>query len=218
MSKIDIKILLVGSRDTGKNSLIHQYIYHKFNNNYYLSTIGLNFLFKAIKIDNQEVLLKIVDTTGQEKYRSLLSNCFRKVDGIILVFDITNKSSFEDIEEWLLVINRINRDIKKILVGNKIDLVNCREINKENAEKYAERRNMKYFEVSDKTGENVEEAFSTLVRLILNSEKNINEKTNTKNKVGKKEFEIDNKTNNNHINLNSDKDFKKNKLYKFLNI
>ena len=177
-----------------------------------------------------------MDTSGQERYRSLPSGLYRNSDGIIFVFDVTNSESFNDLFVWILEANAINPECKKILIGNKIHLVNRRVISKERMEKFAERNNMECFEVSDKTGENVEQAFSTLVRLIVFDKKNI--KDNKKEKIYSKYKNLKKEDNNqtkieaktetktekikdNNINLNSKQGYKIikiNQLNKYLSV
>ena len=187
-----INILLVGDSSVGKTSLSRRYANNEFHENY-LSTIGIDYLEKVIDIDNQKVNLKILDTSGQERYFSISTSMFRQADGLIFVFDVTKKDSFEAISKWLTIAEDI-KDLPKILVGNKIDLQNRRKINKDRMENFAKsKNNMHCFETSAKTGENVEVAFIDLIRLILPDKisKNKNkaskkvtlEKNNEKNKA-----------------------------------
>ena len=198
MSILTFNIILLGNSSVGKSCLISKYAKNIFQDNY-LSTIGVDFLSKEININNQKINLKILDTCGQERYKSIASNYYRKVDGIMFVFDVTNKTSFDEVKTWLIGVDSVNDNCQKILVGNKIDLENNRNINKENIEKKAKELNMKYYETSAKTGQNVEEAFTELVNLILNNKGNINNKNG---KQGNKNIELDYKDNKKNIKLN----------------
>ena len=193
MSELEFKIILVGNSSVGKSSLISKYEKRVFQDNY-LSTVGMDMASKEININNKKINLKIIDTCGQERYKSIATNYYRKADGIMFVFDVTNEISFEEVKTWLLNVDNINNNCQKILVGNKIDLENNRIINKERMENKAKELNMKYYETSAKTGQNVEEAFTELVNLLLNNNKN--------GKQGNKNIELDHKDNKKNIKLN----------------
>ena len=107
-----------------------------------------------------------MDTAGQEKYRSITKNFIRNADGIIFVFDLSDKDSFKNIKDWLITTDEVKNNFQKILVGNKLDLPK-REIEKEIAEKYSENHGMNYFETSAKDGTNVELIFKEIAGLIL---------------------------------------------------
>ena len=190
MSKKDlnVKIVLIGNSSVGKTSLIHRYIEGEFKDNY-ISTIGTDMYEKSLLIDNQKVFLRIMDTSGQERFRSISQNFYRGAHGIIFVFDITNEESFKEIDRWLLDANDVNTNCKRILVGNKIDLKNNRKINKEKSNNKAINKNLNYYETSAKTGENVEFIFGEIVRLIINDKEIFfnNEKGNMKIKSNKNE-------------------------------
>ena len=170
MSTIKLKISLIGNSSVGKTSLCHKYVNNTFKDTY-MSTVGADYFEKTININNKEILLRIQDTSGQERFRSISPNFYRNVDGIIFVFDVTNKKSFKDVDNWLKDVNAINPQSKRILVGNKIDLLNSRIIYKENMENEIY-KNMNYYETSAKSGENVQEIFTEIVRLILNDKGN----------------------------------------------
>ena len=175
-----INILLVGNSSVGKTSLCNRYAKGEFHSEF-LSTIGTDIFGKSVRIDDENIYLKIMDFSGQERYRSIGQSYFRQADGIIFIFDITNKESLLDIENWLSAANNVNNDFKKILVGNKKDLEIIRVIDKNTGEKEANEKNMPYFETSAKTGENVEEIFIAIAKLIQTdktSKNNIN-KNNT---------------------------------------
>ena len=193
MSEVKLKIALIGNSSVGKTSLIHQYVNNTFKEEY-MSTIGTEYFEKTININNKEILLRIQDTSGQERFRSISLNFYRNVDGIIFVFDVTNIKSFEDVDNWLKNVNDINPESKRILVGNKIDLSNSRKIYKENMKKEIY-KNMDYYETSAKSGENVQEIFTEIARLILNdkgNKKSFNNKNeNVKLNQGKKRHKIE---------------------------
>ena len=170
MKKNDIllTILLLGDSSVGKTCLINRFANEKFEENF-ISTIGAELWEKSIKVNEKNVLLRIMDTCGQEKFKAITSCYYRNTDGIIFVYDVTNKNSFRNINKWLKDVNDFNNNFKGALAGNKIDLKDIRVINKEDMEKYADEQQIKSFEVSAKEGTNVEELFKYLAELIISN-------------------------------------------------
>ena len=163
------KILLIGDSSVGKTCLISKYAIGVFNEDY-ISTIGFDSRQKEEIINNEKVLVKIFDTAGQERFQSITANYLRNAEGVILVYDLTSTESFENLKFWIESIkNNLGNDepIPIIIIGNKIDLEDAREINKSVAEKFAKDNNYKYFETSAKTGEGVDDAFREIVKQIL---------------------------------------------------
>ena len=163
------KILLIGDSSVGKTCLISKYAIGVFNEDY-ISTIGFDSRQKEEIINNEKVLVKIFDTAGQERFKSITANYLRNAEGVILVYDLTSTESFENLKFWIESIkNNLGNDepIPIIIIGNKIDLEDAREINKSVAEKFAKDNNYKYFETSAKTGEGVDDAFREIVKQIL---------------------------------------------------
>jgi small GTP-binding protein len=163
------KILLIGDSLVGKTCLISRYAIGVFNEDY-ISTVGFDSRQKEEIINNEKVLVKIFDTAGQERFKSITANYLRNAEGVILVYDLTSTESFENLKFWIESIkNNLGNDepIPIIIIGNKIDLEDAREINKSVAEKFAKDNNYKYFETSAKTGEGVDDAFREIVKQIL---------------------------------------------------
>ena len=177
MDKITLNILLLGDSCVGKTSLMLRFTDDIFEE-ICSSTIGAEFKNKEMEINDESIILHILDTAGQERYRAIAKNFMRNVGGIIFVFDLCNKNSFENIKEWLMAADDTNSNYQKILVGNKLDILE-REIDKERAEKFSEKYNMKYFETSAKDGTNVELIFKEIAKLILSNkpEKEANNNT-----------------------------------------
>ena len=123
MDEITINILLLGDSNVGKTSLMIRFTDNKFEEDS-SATIGVEFKNKVIQIDNKNIKLHILDTAGQEKFRSVASNFIRRGDGIIFTFDLNNEESFENIKTWLITADGIKEDYQRILVGNKYDLPN----------------------------------------------------------------------------------------------
>ncbi len=165
MSKTKVIIVLLGNNAVGKTSLIKRYIENKFED-IFISTVGVDMFKKNLKINDKDINLEIMDTCGQERYKSIALGPIRNVNGIIFVFDVTNEQSFIDINNWLTEVEQIGKK-KAILIGNKIDLVDSIIIKYERMKHFADKKGMKCFQTSAKTGENVKEAFEELVHLIL---------------------------------------------------
>ena len=152
--KVDFSIILVGDSYVGKTSILKKFIDDEFNEET-KCTISVDFRCKNLKIDkNLYASLKIFDTAGQEKYRSLTKSYYRQAQGIILVFDLTNEISFSKLNKWINEINENTENVVIILVGNKADSSD-RKVDKINAENYAKERNIKYIETSAKEGTNI---------------------------------------------------------------
>ena len=170
------KILTIGDGGVGKTSILRRYVENKFLK-HHLSTIGIDYLSKTIKIKEQEIKLKIWDTAGQERYRNITSHIYKDADGIILVFDVTSEDSYNQITDWMDQIkNNVSQDdISLILIGNKCDIQE-RIVEKDREEQMAEKLEINYFETSALTGQGISEAFEGLAKLIL---KKKNPKENT---------------------------------------
>ena len=166
-----VQLLVIGDSSVGKTSLITRYTNGTFKEEY-LATVGLDYYSKNEEINNQIIQIKLWDTAGQERFKALTQNYFRNAEGVLLAFDVTNEESFNNLKDWISSI-KINMEAKNIflpliVVGNKIDMENDREITKEEAEKFASENKYKYFETSAKTGEGVDEAVKELINLVLN--------------------------------------------------
>ncbi len=164
MSQINLKVLLVGDSSVGKTTLLLKYVEGKFSDSH-ITTIGVEYKDKLIKINNRDVNLQIWDTSGQERYRSITKNFYRNADGILFVFDVTKEETFNHIKDWLISSDECDKDFKKIIVGNKIDLE--RVISKEKMEHFAKSKNMDCYETSAKTGDGVDKIFESIAELIL---------------------------------------------------
>ena len=178
-----IQIILVGESGVGKTSLIRRYTNNIFNSNH-LETIGIEFYNKEEKIDNKIIQIKFWDTAGQEIFHSLTKNFYRKADGIIIVYDITNKESFERIQDWIKSIydnTDTYKEIQMIIVGNKIDLEEMREVTKEDGIKIGKYYEIDFYEASAKNAEGVNNFMIKIIRDILNNKVNNRNTINIKN-------------------------------------
>ena len=163
-STYQIKIIMIGNSNVGKTSILKRYFHNKFEDNSTAATVSAIFQSKKIKIDPFTIAdLHIWDTAGQEQYRSLTKTYIYGSNGIVLVFDLTDEKSFNDLDFWIEEINEaVDKDkVIKILIGNKSDLQN-KKISYDTANKYAEKHNMKFHTVSAKDGINIDMVFEIL--------------------------------------------------------
>ena len=164
---IVFKILLLGDSEVGKSCFLMRYSENVFVENY-ITTIGLDYKLKYVKLDSgKTVKVQLWDTAGQDKYRTIAKNYFKGSHGILLLYDITKQSSYDNIREW---IHDIKEEVSEkaiiFLIGNKIDMTDKRKISKEKGEELAEEYKIPFFEASAKTGENVDEVFKALYKKI----------------------------------------------------
>ncbi|XP_063709366.1 uncharacterized protein LOC134837903 [Culicoides brevitarsis] len=179
-NKTFLKVLVLGDVAVGKSSLAHRYVNRTFSYEYRV-TIGADFLLKEIEYgDNEQITLQIWDTAGQERYKAFNAPFYRGADCAIIVFDITDPLTFDHLEFWLknLLENSQNEKIPIIVFGNRVDLKDLREVSMQKAQLWCFSRNLKYFETSAKTGENVEEAFDCLVKETLRHQNTIQVRAN----------------------------------------
>ena len=188
MSSNIIEIGIIGDTPTGKTSLINYYTGLGFTDNIIIKP-GIDFYIKKIKFRTKEYILKIYDTAGQENYHSLALNIFKKCRGLILVYSIDNKNSFDNVKEkWIKDIDDyLVSKIPIILVGNKKDLEKERIISEKEGLEIAKQKNYLFYETSAKTGENVNQIFQCLFEQIINVENIEKEDNNNNNKDDGKE-------------------------------
>ena len=165
-----IKLLLLGDLSVGKSSLIYRFIYDKFNPNE-ISTSELDLKTSDLIIDKKNVRVQLWDTVGQEKYKSITKNLIKRVQGIIIVYDITNKDSFKNIKTWAhLIEEEYGNKLPIIIVGNKIDLEENRKIKIEDAKAFCKNHKYKYVETSCKTGHNIKKSIAKICKIIIDSQ------------------------------------------------
>ena len=164
---ITLKLLIVGGSGVGKTNFVNRFWNNEFNQ-MYMSTTGVDSKSKVIELKNKKVRIQIWDTAGQEKYKAITKNLFLKVMGALILYDITDESSFEKLKTWVSTIKEeCGRHMQMIIVGNKSDLDEQRKMDKEDAMNFAKEQNIEYIECSSKTGENVLKAVSLLCEKIL---------------------------------------------------
>ena len=161
------KILLLGDSSVGKTCFLKRYTDDTFQDAY-LSTIGFDFKFKSITLNNgKEVRVQLWDTAGQERFRSITKSYYKGAHGIILMYDVTNRKTYDNIKKWLNQIrDETGNRISIILVANKIDCEELRQVTKEEGESLAKSCNLPIFEASAKDSINVKESFQFLAEKI----------------------------------------------------
>ena len=165
--EIPIKIMILGNTSVGKTSFIIKYTENTFQE-VYLSTIGIDYKIKKLTYNEQKYNLYIYDTTGEERFRSLSFNLIKFTEGVILMYDITNKSSFKSIPEWIeSAREHKGENYPIIIIGNKIDLEEKRKITTEEGENLAKKYGLDFFEISNKEDINIKEAIFTLFKKVL---------------------------------------------------
>ena len=164
---IEYRILLIGDTLVGKTAFLQRYLNHEFTKNK-LATIGIDSKIKIVQMeDGVKIQLRILDTAGGEGFRSITKKYYKNSHGILLFYDITNKFSFESINNWIKIINNeIQAGTPIFIVGNKIDDEKNRQITKEEGENLANNFGFMFSECSVKTGENVEYIFDKLIKII----------------------------------------------------
>jgi Ras-related protein Rab-8A len=159
-----LKLLLIGDSSVGKSSLLLRFAEDSFNQSF-ISTIGVDFKTRSIELDGEQVKLSIWDTAGQERFRTITAAYYRGANGIILVYDITSEVSFNNIRSWINNIEEHASDsVCKILVGNKCDMEDKRQVSTAQGQNLAKEFNIKFFETSAKADINVEKAFQAIAR------------------------------------------------------
>lgn len=160
------KIILIGDSGVGKSNILSRCVNEDFNLES-KSTIGVEFNTKTCFINDTIVKLQIWDTSGQERFRAITTAYYRGAHGIILVYDTTSKKSFENLALWFHEIEIYAEDVPVIIVGNKIDLINLRQISYEDGLKYATQKKSIFMETSALTNDNIEKSLELLVEKIM---------------------------------------------------
>lgn len=156
------KLLLIGDSGVGKSCLLLRFADDAFSE-CYISTIGVDFKIRTVKVGDKTVKLQIWDTAGQERFKTLTTAYYRSAHGVILVYDVNDKDSFAHLEQWLGEIRKNAREtINILLVGNKCDIIGRREVEYEVAKRFAEDLQMSFIETSAKDCTNVHKVFHTM--------------------------------------------------------
>uniref|UniRef100_A0A0G4FIG9 Uncharacterized protein n=1 Tax=Chromera velia CCMP2878 TaxID=1169474 RepID=A0A0G4FIG9_9ALVE len=161
------KIVLIGDSGVGKSNLLLRFADDQFTESY-ISTIGVDFRFRTVQVDGKIVKLQIWDTAGQERFRTITSAYYRGVDGLMVVYDVTDRNSFGHLGDWLEEAQRYAPpEVIRLVLGNKCDLQEGRDVGFEEAQQRAEDLGLGFLETSAKSAENVEAAFLQISRELI---------------------------------------------------
>ncbi|KAF3778605.1 Ras-related protein [Nymphaea thermarum] len=163
------KIVIIGDSAVGKSNLLSRFARNEFNQNS-KATIGVEFQTQSMEIEGREVKAQIWDTAGQERFRAVTSAYYRGAVGALIVYDITRRSTFENIDRWLEEL-KTHSDVTmaKLLVGNKCDQESLRDVSVEEAKEFAEKEGLFFMETSALDSTNVKAAFEVVIKEIYNS-------------------------------------------------
>ena len=164
-----IQLIVVGESCVGKTSLLYKYSQGCFTKEH-LATLGIEFFTKEEEINGRKIRVKIWDTAGQELYKSITKNFYRNSDGVIIVYDVTDRESFEKVQEWVQSISEntdTEKNIQKVLVANKVDLT--RKVTKEEGMKLAEKYNIPFFEASAKLDIGIKDFMTKILTDVLDN-------------------------------------------------
>ena len=169
-----IKLSIIGDSSVGKSNFLFKFIEGQFSP-LHVATIGFDYKSRIVTLpeSKKKVKLQIWDTAGQENYMSINKNLFQRVQGVILMYDITKHETFEHLDTWLNLIKQMTNDIPIVLVGNKLDqedsIENGRAVEYTEGEDFARENNFEFFETSALDGTNVDKIFSTIAEKVLKS-------------------------------------------------
>jgi Ras-related protein Rab-8A len=164
----NIKLLTIGDSAVGKTCLISQFARDSFNPNF-ITTIGIDYKIKEVDIDGSKYKLLIWDTAGQERFRTITTSYFRGCQGILLVYDITVRKTFDNVSNWMDQIIQVNdgQHVCKILIGNKCDLEDARKVSEAEGKQLAEEYKIPFMETSAMNNTNVQEAFLHITKDVV---------------------------------------------------
>ena len=161
------KLLLIGNSSVGKSSLLFRFVENVWDDSF-VPTIGVDFKLKTLEVNGKKVKLQIWDTAGQERFKNITSSYYRGGNGVLVVYDITDRESFENLTSWLIEIEKnANKNVYKLLIGNKCDLEDKRKVTYQEGKDFATSNGMQFIETSAKADTKVKEAFELLTQEII---------------------------------------------------
>jgi Ras-related protein Rab-8A len=157
-----IKLLLIGDSGVGKSCLLLRFSDDSFTTSF-ITTIGIDFKIKTIELDGKRIKLQIWDTAGQERFRTITTAYYRGAMGILLVYDVTDEQSFQNIRNWIRNIEQHAADnVDRVLIGNKCDMESDKVVETTRGKALADEYQIKFFETSAKNNINVVESFTAI--------------------------------------------------------
>ena len=158
------KVVLVGDSFVGKTNIMSKYLKNEFHDDS-KATVGVEFGSKQFNIEGHSIKAQIWDTAGQERYKAITSAYYKGAKGAFIVYDVTRKNSFESIDKWINDVTAVaDKKITIVLIGNKIDLEDQRQVTKEQGEDKANKLQVAFLETSAFSGENLEKAFQMMIK------------------------------------------------------
>ncbi|XP_050407599.1 ras-related protein Rab-10 [Patella vulgata] len=162
-----LRLLLVGDTGVGKTCLICQYANNEFYDTH-ISTIGIDFKMKTVNINGSIVKVQIWDTAGQERFESITKQFYRRAQGVMLVYDICSRSTFDSLPKWLSYVRQFSKEDTMItILGNKHDMEDKRQVEYLEGQQFAAKNNLKFFETSAKDRENLQKPFHDMCDAII---------------------------------------------------
>ena len=192
-----VKFIIIGDKTVGKSCIINQFIEKQFSNEY-IPTIGSDKTMKEIEIKGEKLKLEIWDTVGQEQYRAVNKIFIKNAQIALIVYDITNRKSFENLNNWYNLIFEINKDSNVIVgvTGNKTDLYENQVVDSEEGKNFADEKKISFFETSAKDYESIENVFIQLSKIYINKvQKIVEEEIERRNSMSLKKDDKNNRDN-----------------------
>ena len=169
--EIMVKVVLVGDSGVGKTNIMSKYLKNQFREDS-KATVGVEFGSKQFTVENHQIKAQIWDTAGQERYKAIISAYYKGAKGAFVVYDITRKNTFETVNKWVSDISAAaDKKITLILIGNKNDLEDQRQVTKEMGEEKAKELGLAFMETSACSGENLDKAFQLMINEIYKKSK-----------------------------------------------
>ena len=166
------KIVLIGDSFVGKTNIMSKYLKNEFHEDS-KATVGVEFGAKKFDIEGKSVKAQIWDTAGQERYKSITTTYYKGAKGALIVYDITRKETFDSVDRWISeLVNSGDKNMTMLLIGNKCDLDNQRQVTKEQGEEKAKAFKVAFLETSASSGENLDVAFEMIMKEVYSKCKN----------------------------------------------